>query len=887
MIDIEKIKANSHIETVIAERVELKRAGNEYKGLCPFHSEKTPSFSVSPAKGWYYCFGCGAHGDVLDFVMEYHGVDMPEAGKILGGEEAPDPIYRKRRLERLKVDIYEGIKFSERSKYLNILTGDEWRVWNPKRQKWSTYSPAAVYCYTPGQYVHRIELGDGKKITPMVSWCKWGEEEGWCFYQFPEPRPLYGELTGKPVLVVEGEKARDAAQKLLGEYYDAVTWAGGTQAPARADWSPLKGKKVLLWGDADLPGEGAMNALAVYFAMTLGVKELKLISWDKSKPKGWDVADAVGEGWDKDKTIAWAKERLKSLVEEGALTATAVDVSQKVDKSAAKAPPPTASDNGDGAVDNSDERPFRPLGHFHGTYYYFPHGTQQVVALTPSQHHKNNFYTLAKEPYWENNFPSKSGVNWDAVTQSLLSLSERQGYFMGNDVIRGRGAWIDEGHSVLHLGTKVYVDGKAYSPREVPSKFCYEGGQGLDIDAAAPATSKEAHKLVKLCSQLNWEHPLSGVLLAGWCVVAPVCGVLKWRPHVWLTGASGAGKSTVIHDICEPVMGGMRMTLEGQTTEAGIRQALKRDALPVILDEAEGENKQAMARMQSVLTLARISSSGGTIRKGTVDGQGQAYTVRSCFLFSSINVNISEYADESRISKLVLKKDVREDADAQYEKFKGQLYKTFTREYSERLLARSLKHLPALRANSETFMRAAAIIFRSRRIADQIGALLAGYYLCHSTKEVTIEEASKWIEGQNWGDHTSIHAKKDEERLLDKIATRPARVDCSGGVRNTTIGELVLTVHNGHSYDIGGHITPEEAIAHLRLQGIKVEDDTVWIANNSEPMQVLLRDTPWASSWARPLKDLYDAVPSENTIYFSSGIRTRATGVPVKLFKGE
>ena len=50
---------------VIGNRIEIKKAGKEYKGLCPFHTEKTPSFTVSPDKGFYHCFGCGAHGTAL------------------------------------------------------------------------------------------------------------------------------------------------------------------------------------------------------------------------------------------------------------------------------------------------------------------------------------------------------------------------------------------------------------------------------------------------------------------------------------------------------------------------------------------------------------------------------------------------------------------------------------------------------------------------------------------------------------------------------------------------------------------------------------------------------------------------------------------------------
>ena len=79
------VKEAADIVEVIGEHVALKRAGLRYTGLCPFHGEKTPSFSVNPQGQFYYCFGCGASGDVFSFVMQYHHIDFPEALKQLAG----------------------------------------------------------------------------------------------------------------------------------------------------------------------------------------------------------------------------------------------------------------------------------------------------------------------------------------------------------------------------------------------------------------------------------------------------------------------------------------------------------------------------------------------------------------------------------------------------------------------------------------------------------------------------------------------------------------------------------------------------------------------------------------------------------------------------------
>ena len=73
------------IVEVIDRRVKLKKAGKNYSARCPFHDEKTPSFSVNPDKQFYYCFGCGAGGNALTFVMEYDNLEFPQAVENLAG----------------------------------------------------------------------------------------------------------------------------------------------------------------------------------------------------------------------------------------------------------------------------------------------------------------------------------------------------------------------------------------------------------------------------------------------------------------------------------------------------------------------------------------------------------------------------------------------------------------------------------------------------------------------------------------------------------------------------------------------------------------------------------------------------------------------------------
>jgi len=89
---IDSLLARVDIVDVIDRRVPLTRKGNEYQARCPFHEEKTPSFTVSPSKQFYHCFGCGAHGTSIGFLMEYANLSFVEAVEELAddlGMEVP------------------------------------------------------------------------------------------------------------------------------------------------------------------------------------------------------------------------------------------------------------------------------------------------------------------------------------------------------------------------------------------------------------------------------------------------------------------------------------------------------------------------------------------------------------------------------------------------------------------------------------------------------------------------------------------------------------------------------------------------------------------------------------------------------------------------------
>ena len=124
---IEEVRMKNDIVDVISSYVKLQKKGSSYFGLCPFHNEKSPSFSVSPSKQMYYCFGCGAGGNVLTFIMEYENYSFPEALKYLAdrvGVELPQQEMNEemKRQQDLRSRILELNKMAAKYYYYQLRT---------------------------------------------------------------------------------------------------------------------------------------------------------------------------------------------------------------------------------------------------------------------------------------------------------------------------------------------------------------------------------------------------------------------------------------------------------------------------------------------------------------------------------------------------------------------------------------------------------------------------------------------------------------------------------------------------------------------------------------------------------------------------------------------
>ena len=126
---IEEVRSSNNIVDIIGGYVRLQKKGSSYFGLCPFHNEKSPSFSVSPNKQMYYCFGCGAGGNVFTFIMDYENQTFPEAVKILAdraGIALPEAeLTEEQKRERNKRQLLLEINKTAANYFYYQLNGDQ------------------------------------------------------------------------------------------------------------------------------------------------------------------------------------------------------------------------------------------------------------------------------------------------------------------------------------------------------------------------------------------------------------------------------------------------------------------------------------------------------------------------------------------------------------------------------------------------------------------------------------------------------------------------------------------------------------------------------------------------------------------------------------------
>lgn len=728
-------------------------------------------------------------------------------------------------------------------------------------------------------FLHRVWL-DGR-------WHRPNRKRDGFSCDWPAPRPLLGyrqlvEQPDAPVLVVEGETTRDAAIALLPEWV-VVTWSNGSKAVGMVDWRPLAGRRVVIWPDVD--ADGAKAAVRITELLQgVGAASVAVVEAPAGVAQGWDLGDAAAEGWTAD--------RVQATIEAAMPMPTA-----------ARAPEGEGADGGLGDADNAATAPwpFALLGFSGDQFFYQPGESGQVMAISRSAHSgSTNLLGIAPLAWWQQHFPRISregeviGVRWVEAANELFRRQYAVGCYDPSR-IRGIGAWWDNGRAVFHLGDRLIADGKAHPVLSPPkSDYLYQRLPRRDgPGSAVPLSDEQGAKLLFLAERFHWETKVSGSLLAGWCALAPICGALEWRPHLWLNAVAGSGKSSVFDYYVAPLITDLSLHVLGNTTEAGIRQKLRSDALPVVFDEAESNERADASRMQGILALARASSSEGrgVTVKGSPSAEVTMFNVRSMFLLSSISTALKQGADRSRFSVLVLRipDDLSSQAKADHwASLRADLEADVSPEIGSRLVARMVGLAGVVRETAKTMARIAAVELGSARQGDQIGSLLAGAWCLTNRVAPTDDEALAYIRSTGitaQGDGQGDERGGDQRDCLETILQSQLRIEAGrDGVHTRTVAELV-DIASGAS---GGmeSVPVDAAVSALGRHGIRVDADKLLVSNIAKGVAKLLTGTAWADGgWSNLLAALPGASRNGMTRFKGLASATRAVAIPRSLLR--
>ena len=474
-------------------------------------------------------------------------------------------------------------------------------------------------------------------------------------------------------------------------------------------------------------------------------------------------------------------------------------------------------------------------------------------------------------------------IDWNAIGDMLASSRTLLSIF-NPEMVRGRGCWIDDGRAVMHLGDELVVNGTRMPITSLKSRYIYAKARDLPGPADTPLSDSEANSLVGVLSRFNWEKPADQFHLLGWIVSALICGAVPWRPNAHLTGPSGAGKTTVLEGFVDPLTAGLAFKTNGSGSEAGIRQSLKHDSLPVIFDEIEGESRADKAKIKALYQLMRGASSpgGAQVVKGSSSGVAQTFLIRSNFLLCSINVGLENEADINRTAVLTLRPLTHEQLASRDET--DQLLANITLDTGRKLLARVLSQIDVILENCRVFKRACSQHRGTARAGDVYGTLAAcalAFYP-EGNRVHTVSEALQILEcyAPLADDEISTNgaadggSDRDAQACLDLLLTLPLRVARCVGIDRTQRTISLLTAIEAVA---GRHTGYEDIDVAFRDHGLKVVNGNQLAVSPDHPALARhFADSPWASrAWARALKR--HPLCDSKEVRFGPGKKTKGT----------
>jgi putative DNA primase/helicase len=855
----------SDLNAVLSRLQGVQCHGDYHTAKCPAHDDGHSSLSISTGEDGKILLKCHA-GCEFPAIIEAAGIstkdlfpDTPKSQRKkqssrLGPVIAEYPYRDESGTLQYQALRHDPKDFSQRRPDGQghwVYGLSEKKYWRNRAGDWY-----AVTKKTPPDAVRR----DFPGYTPLI---------------FRLPEIIAAVQSKKTVFIVEGEKDVLTAVSIGME---ATCNSGGADKSKckfpRHMIRHFQGARVVIIPDNDEPGIAHAHAVAgMLHGTAAGIRIVTL-------PGAKDLTAWIEAGH----TLA----DLKPLVSGAPLWTPAAEpeIPPRDD------PPGDAEEIPQNYADTFANAPFRCIGFNNGKYFYIANETEQITALAGKDHQKISLLMLAPLTWWENHFnPLKrtTGPDWTMAADALFRQSAKRGIFSKN-ILRGYGTWVDDGRVVIHRGNHLLIDGQQYDLSSFKTKYIYEATYSENGHTYDPLPNTEAVKFLNIMQSLNWKKPIDGLLLAGWCVVAPICGSLSWRPNAWICGASGSGKTYAVEQIILPILAGTALHVESESSAAGIRQALRLDARPVVFDEAEAEEDRSRARIKDILGLIRQATSrtGGKIAKGTQDGSGMQFLTHAMFLLSSINTHTFQKADARRIAIFeLLKFKTSPDAEDPFLSISSSVRETIQKnDYCGRLLFRSYGLIHTIRTNSGVFTEAVANKLNDRTLGDLYGPMVAGAYSLTSQNIVTPDKAKEWVDKQKWDEQTPVSAETDERRCINRILQTVVIANGKAQKVERTIGRLLQIIAARIPLQEQDEVSDKEAGDILNRLGMRIIDNCFVISNSHEGLRKLMEKSPWAGNWSEQLRRI-DGAEEASLVRFADYCRTRAVKIPLAFIFGD
>lgn len=819
--------------------------GSKRHGPCPVCGGKDRfRFDDKNGEGTWFCSHGDQHssgkqaGDGLGLITDMLNGDFKEAlsriGKAVG---APTEKYKQQDSSIPLVD-----KWAE---YILERT-------NEVQKK----KPKYVWPWFENHYIIRVEFttkeGVKKKIVNQIR-----VEDGKKYVvSIEHSRKLLGSLTDKPVLIVEGETTYDAARRLLSEDFDVVTWIGGSKQVPLSDWTVLKDKEVYIWPDND--SEGLKAAWDIFELASNFVSDIKYVKTPHKAKKGWDLRDAIEfEKWNKSKVNSYLRNNLEEF----------------------KGLPPGVENI------NYDDEPIRYLGFKGDTMYVVSSQTKCIESFSLPELTKSRLFWLAPKAYWtEKFFTGGEGepkvFSFEKAKLHVIKESQKAGIY-NSKIVRGLGCWNDQGRKVFHLGEQLIVDGKSVNILKFNSKYVYERSSFAEhLDLSDPLEIEHLQYLAHFLQFMNWQHKGAHKLFCGWLISSVICGYLLWRSHIWIKGEAGCGKSTIIQKVIEPLLSNFSILADYGTTPAGLKQTIKRDAMPIILDEAEASNKQERENMDGILAYARSCSGdhNANTLKGTSGQEAVSYQNRSMFANFSISANLSKKSDKDRWTVLNLLKATDNNRNWHEQIKPGLDWIMGFPNMSNKFIARCFVEAEKHKANFVQIQLALMNMGCSARFADQFGILLAGWSCFNpEIQYLTLKEAEDFIKAEidltPWM-FVLDEDEKEEAGIWDKILSHELKFEFGNEYHHLTIGQALDRVKGTawptktNAANPGDDVIKEK----LRTWGIRWDEQNIYISKkNTNLTQKLYLPSDYTDMLSR----IDGAQSVKGTMYFGLGQGTK------------